>query len=84
MVARGAQIVKYANNEDSAREIIRKVLEMSERSGKLKPLLQKELIKNPLVVESTAGRDVKQQVENKIKHTRRQIDDHAKKRPARP
>ncbi|GAB1317035.1 GTP-binding protein A [Madurella fahalii] len=84
MVTRGTEIVKHANNKDSAHEIIRKIIRISEKSGKLHPLLQKELVKNPLVVESTAGKDVKRQLENNIELTRRELKEHVKNRPPRP
>lgn len=84
MLAKGAEIVKHANNKESAHEIIRKTILVSEKSGKFKPLLQTELIGNPLVVETTAGKDVKKQLEKQIGNTRRQLEDHMKKKPPRP
>lgn len=84
MVAKGTVIVNHANNRDSAHDILRRIVAMSEKAGKLKPLLQKELLRNPLVSETTAGRDVKRQLEDKLQQTRHQLREHAQQRPPRP
>ncbi|KAM7194162.1 GTPase IMAP family member 4 [Naviculisporaceae sp. PSN 640] len=84
MLARGTRIVNHDNNRESAHKIIRMIIARSENAGKLKPLLQQELMKNPLVVETTAGKYTKAELERSIENTRLQLKDHMKQRPPRP
>jgi len=84
MMARGTEIVKHENNPQSAQNIIRMIIAMTKTHGKLKPLLQSELMKNPAVVESTAGKYTKRQLEEKIKLAMRELEAHKKMRPPKP
>lgn len=84
MVTKGTVIVEHSNNRESAHKIIRSIIRNSEKTGKVQPLLQVELMRNPAVVESTAGRSVKRQTEEKIAQTRRRLVEHIKQRPPRP
>ncbi|KAK4450488.1 GTPase IMAP family member 4 [Podospora aff. communis PSN243] len=83
LVTRGAKISKHANNRESAYNIIQEIIERSEKYGKLEPLLQVELAKNPMLVETTAGRTVKEQLLLDIKKTRELVRDHEHKKPRR-
>lgn len=65
IVAKGTKIIKHANNKESAQAIIRNIIVMSKLHGKVKPLLQEELSRNPAVVDSTAGKELKRKLEKK-------------------
>lgn len=80
-VSKGSKVRRHQNNQESAHKIIREVIAMSEKYGKLEPLLHKELVMNPLLVESSAGRVTKEQLEAEIKRARELIREHEKKRP---
>jgi hypothetical protein len=83
LVSRGARIRQHANNCESAHKIIQEIINRSERYGKLEPLLQVELSRNPLLVETTAGRTVKDQLMVDIKRTKELLKDHEQKKPER-
>ncbi|KAK0648163.1 P-loop containing nucleoside triphosphate hydrolase protein [Cercophora newfieldiana] len=77
----GAKIVTHHNNQESARAIIRDIINMSVKHGKLQPQLQTELTANPQLVETTAGKTVKAQLEAEIGRTRTLLKEHNSKKP---
>ncbi|KAK0623864.1 P-loop containing nucleoside triphosphate hydrolase protein [Immersiella caudata] len=83
LVNQGAQIREHYNNRDSAHRIIQEIVHISQRCGKLEPLLQTELTGNPNVIETTAGRTVKQQLLKDIKLSKSLLKEHELNRPER-
>ncbi|KAK0725547.1 hypothetical protein B0H67DRAFT_471889, partial [Lasiosphaeris hirsuta] len=63
MVAKGTKLVPHSNTKKSAENIIKMIIQISKESGKLRSLLQDELAGNPRLIETTAGKDVKTQLE---------------------
>jgi hypothetical protein len=55
---------------------------LSQKSGKIKPLLQAEMVKhNGKVVDTSAGKELKAQLEEDIDFITSQLHDHKKDRP---
>ncbi|KAK0619487.1 P-loop containing nucleoside triphosphate hydrolase protein [Immersiella caudata] len=82
MVRQGATIVRHRNNQGSAHDIIRRIIRIANREGKVKPLLQLEMVQNQgKVFETSAGKELKEQLEEEIAHLMSQILDHRKERP---
>ena len=81
MVEKGTKLVKHSNTKESADGIIRMVIEISGKAGKLRSLLQDELAKDPRLIETTAGKDVKVQLEAEISKITKQLQVHRGKRP---
>jgi hypothetical protein len=84
LVGKGTKIVRHQNNQLSAHNIIRQIVKTSDRLGKLEPLLQTELMTNPRVVKTSAGKDVKVELLRNIKDTKKALKEHKKDRPLRP
>jgi hypothetical protein len=84
LVGKGTQIVQHQNNQTSAHNIIRQIIKTSDRLGKLEPLLQTELMANPRVVNTSAGKDVQGELLKNIKETKKALKAHEKDRPRRP
>ncbi|KAK1751511.1 GTPase IMAP family member 4 [Echria macrotheca] len=80
----GAELVPHENTKDSARKIISKAIKTSDRLGKLKPKLHEELLKNPRVVETTAGVEAKTNIEREIENCNKLLRENKKKEPTRP
>ncbi|KAK0711808.1 P-loop containing nucleoside triphosphate hydrolase protein, partial [Lasiosphaeris hirsuta] len=59
LISKGVKIKKHYNTRDSAHKIIREIIRLSEKYGKLEPLIQEELAEDPRLVETTAGKSVK-------------------------
>lgn len=84
LVGKGTKIVRHRNDQSSAHNIIREIIRKSDRLGKLEPLLQSELMSDPRVVNSTAGKEVKGDLLKSIKDIRKTLREHEKDRPLRP
>jgi hypothetical protein len=84
MVQKGTTLTTHYNTKPSAEKIIRTIIEISKKSGKLRALLQDELHNNPRLVETTAGKDVKTQLQEEIRKTLKQLTENTGKRPQRP
>lgn len=82
LCSNGATLVRHDNDRDSAQRIIQMIIEKSDKLGRVEPLLQTELKKNAgRVGDSSAGRELKHQLETDIKLIRRQLEDHEQYRP---
>jgi len=81
MEGKGTKLVKHSNTKESADRIIRMVIENSGKAGKLRSLLQEELAKDPRVIRTTAGKDVKKQLEAEISKIQSQLQENLGKRP---
>lgn len=82
MVKQGARICRHHNTHESAHEIIRHIIRTSDRVGKVKPLLQMEIIQSGgRVMETSAGRELKEQLEEDTSHIMSLLIDHKKERP---
>ncbi|KAK0653042.1 P-loop containing nucleoside triphosphate hydrolase protein [Cercophora newfieldiana] len=82
MCKQGATIKRHYNNQKSAHDIIRYIIHVSDRTGKVKPLLQLEMMQNSgKVFETSAGRVLKEQLEEEISLIMSQILDHRRDRP---
>jgi len=84
MVSQGTKLVEHSNNKESADKIIRMIIQISKNSGKLRSLLQDELLRDPRLIETTAGKDVKRQLEEEVKRVTAQLQQNAQKRPKKP
>jgi hypothetical protein len=84
LVSKGAKLRKHQNKPESAHQIIRKIIELSEKYGKLEPLIQEELQKDPKLIRSTAGKSMKKDLEADIERARAMLEQHEKDRPRRP
>jgi len=82
MCRQGATVMKHFNNKESAYEIIRHIISISDRSGKVKPLLQLEMLNNNgRVFDTSAGKELKAQIEEDISLLMSQLVEHRKERP---
>lgn len=84
MVSQGTKLVKHFNNKESADNIIRMIIQISKNSGKLRSLLQDELARDPRLIETTAGKDVKRQLEEEIRKATAQLQQNTAKCPKKP
>lgn len=82
MCKQGATVMKHFNNQESAYNIIRHIIKTSDKSGKVKPLLQLEMLSsNGRVFETSAGKEVRAQIEEDISLLTSQLVDNRKERP---
>ncbi len=82
MCSKGATRVRHDNNHESAHRIIREVIQMSKSSEKMKPLLQSELkTLQGRVVHTSAGKELKKQLEDDILRLRNELAAHKAERP---
>jgi len=84
MVEMGTNLVRHFNTKESAETIVRMIIQTAKKSGKLKSLLQCELTRDPRLVETTAGKDTKRNMEEEIKKVTAQLEANIRKRPRRP
>ncbi len=82
MHSRGAKVERHNNNEKSAHNIIRKVVETADSLGKMEPLLHTELRRHKgRVVKTSAGRELKRQLEATIEQIEDALRVHEDNRP---
>ncbi|KAK4446665.1 GTPase IMAP family member 4 [Podospora aff. communis PSN243] len=84
LVSRGAKLRKHRNNRESAHQLIREIIQISEKYGKLEPLIQEELQKDPKMIRTTAGKSMKKDLEADIQRAKALLEEHQKGRPKRP
>lgn len=84
LVSKGAKISKHNNNPDSAHKIIREIVRLSEKYGKLEPLIQTELSKDPRLVKTTAGKSMKRDLEADIARAKTMLMEHIATKPQEP
>jgi len=84
LVSQGAKVRKHYNNAESARTIIREIISLSQKHGKLEPLIQTELALDPQLVSSTAGRSMRKDLKADIERSKALLADHLKERPKEP
>ncbi|KXX79400.1 GTPase IMAP family member 4 [Madurella mycetomatis] len=84
MVNQGTKLVQHFNNKESADNIIDMIIQISKKLGKLRSLLQDELARDPRLIETTAGKDVKKQLEEEIRKVTTQLEQNRGKRPRKP
>ncbi|KAK0655067.1 P-loop containing nucleoside triphosphate hydrolase protein [Cercophora newfieldiana] len=83
-VSKGARLRRHQNNIESAHQIIREIIKLSERYGKLEPLIQEELQKDPRLIRTTAGRSMKGDLEADIERAKALLEEHKKAKPKTP
>jgi len=82
MHSKGAQLVQHENNDKSAHKIIRNLVFKADKFGKMEPLLHTELKKHKgRVVKTSAGRELKKQLEDGIKQVVEALELHEANRP---
>ncbi len=81
LISKGTKIRKHYNSKDSAHAIIREIVSLSEKYGKLEPLISTELKRDPRLVETTAGKSVKKDLVADIKRTQELLEELDKNRP---
>jgi len=82
MCKQGARVMQHFNNTKSAHGIIRHLIKVSDRSGKVKPLLQLEMMNNNgRVFDTSAGRELRVQIEEEITVLMSRIVDLQGERP---
>lgn len=84
LVSEGAKLMSHHNNVDSARKIIREIIRLSEKYGKLEPLIQEELHKDPKLIRTTAGKSMKKDLEADIDRAKALLAKHQQERPKQP
>ncbi|KAK1756461.1 GTPase IMAP family member 4 [Echria macrotheca] len=84
LVSKGAKLRKHKNNPNSAHEIIREIIKLSEKYGKLEPLIQEELKKDPRLVRTTAGKSMKKDLEADIERAEALLREHMEYMPPVP
>lgn len=82
MKSKGAQVVKHTNTAQSAHNIIRDIVHKTDKYGKMEPLLHTELkIHKGHLVRTSAGKELKRQLEVAIDQIEKDLDEHEKNRP---
>jgi len=82
MCSKGATIARHTNDPESAHEIIRKVIRISDNLGKVQPLLQEELkVTRGRVNETSAGKELRHQLEGDVRLIKQQLEKHDEDRP---
>lgn len=81
LVTQGAKVRKHYNNAESARRIIREIIALSQKYGKLEPLIQTELAMDPHLIKTTAGKSMKKDLQADIERARAVLAGHHKERP---
>jgi Fe-S-cluster formation regulator IscX/YfhJ len=82
MHSKGAQVLQHENNDKSAHKIIRNIVSKADKFGKMEPLLHTELKKHKgRVVKTSAGRELKKQLEEGIKQIVEALEVHRANRP---
>jgi hypothetical protein len=84
LVSKGAKLRKHQNKPDSARRIIQEIIQLSETYGKLEPLIQEELQKDPRLIRSTAGKSMKKDLEADIDRAKTLLERHEQNKPKKP
>ncbi|KAK1755528.1 GTP-binding protein A [Echria macrotheca] len=75
MKSKGAQVLKHKNNAQSAHSIIRNIVYKADKYGKMEPLLHTELKKyKGRVVRTSAGKELRRQLEEAIDQIRKDLD----------
>lgn len=83
MSRQGATIMRHYNNQQSAHDIIRHIIRISNEVGKVKPRLKTELLEsNGKIVETSVGKELKWQLEEDINLLKAQLEEHRDERPA--
>ncbi|KAK4107092.1 P-loop containing nucleoside triphosphate hydrolase protein [Canariomyces notabilis] len=78
----GASYVRHENTQKSAHDIIRCIIDITDKFGKPKTLLEDELPKQQgRVVHTTAGKTLEARLQDEIKVLQKQILKHLDKRP---
>ncbi len=78
----GATITEHDNTSESAHRIIRSIIKRSDESERVEILLQKEMAKKSArFIETSAGKEVKGNLENEIRLIEDQLLDHRNQRP---
>lgn len=82
LISRGANYVKHDNTQTSAHDIIHSIMAISDRQGKPKTLLEVELKSTKgRLGNTTAGIELKRQIEGRISALQKQIDRHMMNQP---
>ncbi|GAB1318340.1 hypothetical protein MFIFM68171_08550 [Madurella fahalii] len=85
MLSEGAHIMRHDNTKESAHKIIQKVVEISDREGKVKSLLEFELIKHSgRVGKTSAGKELKERIREEINLLKELREEHWKEKPVEP
>lgn len=83
LVRQGVKIRKHYNNPVSALCIIEEIIALSQKYGKLEPLIQTELVKDPRLIKTTASKS-KKDLQADIVRARTLLADHDRTRPREP
>lgn len=82
MCNKGATIVRHHNNKESAHHIIRMIINKADKRGKIEPLLQTELRNEQgHVGKTSAGKELRSQLETDIRLLKKELENHQKDRP---
>ncbi|KAK3358106.1 P-loop containing nucleoside triphosphate hydrolase protein [Lasiosphaeria hispida] len=83
LTSKGALYVKHRNTKDSAHEIIRRIVGITDSKGKPKTLLETELQeKQGRVVQTSAGKSLESRIQRDIMVLQDQIRKHLEQRPS--
>lgn len=82
MIEHGAQMIRHNKSKESADNIIREIIKITDRLGKVEPLLRTELKKQQgRVIKTTAGKELEMQVMADIVSLNKKLEDHERDRP---
>lgn len=84
LVSKGARLRRHQNNSESAHQLIREIIRLSEKYGKLEPLIKTELQNDPSLVRTTAGKSMKKDHEADIVRAKEMLQEHDRIRPEEP
>lgn len=85
LCTKGATMMRHDNTQESAHNIIRNVIETSDKYGKVRSLLEDELVRDKgRVVGTSAGKELKDRIQEELDLLKEHREELRKERPPKP
>ena len=80
----GAKLMRHYKNTESAHHIIKEIIRLSGKYGKIEPLIQEELRRDPKLIRTTTGKSMRKDLESDIRRAKALLAKHRLAKPERP